>query len=54
MSTTVAIVIIVTVAVLVAVLLFWKNMKDKKMINPDASDSVEEAMRDNERRKDKL
>lgn len=54
MSTTLAIVLIVTVAVIVVVLLFWKNMKDKKLLNPDATDSTDEVIMDQERRKDKI
>lgn len=54
MSYTLSIVIIVAVAIIVVVVLFWKNMKDKKRMNPDAQDSVDEAMMDKERRKDKI
>jgi hypothetical protein len=48
------IVIIITVAIAVVILLTWKNYKDKKLMNPDAPDSVEEAKADQERRRDKV
>jgi FtsZ-interacting cell division protein ZipA len=54
MSNTLAIIIIVAIAIIVVVVLFWKNMKDKKLLNPDAPDSVDEAVMDKERRKDKI
>jgi len=31
------------------VFLIWKNTKDKKLLNPDATDSVEETHTDQER-----
>ncbi len=54
MSDKLAIVLVSVVALAVIILLAWKNKKDKKLINPDAGDSVEEAVRDQERRKEKL
>jgi hypothetical protein len=36
------------------VFLIWKNNKDKKLLNPDAADSVEETHMDQERRADKI
>ncbi len=54
MSNIVAIVIISIVALTVVILLILKNKKDKKSLNPDAQDSVKQAMMDHERRKDKI
>ena len=54
MSNTIAIVLVSAVAITVIILLIWKNKKDKKLINPDAQDSVEETIKYNERRKDKI
>jgi hypothetical protein len=50
---TIAIVLVSLIAIAVIVLLIWKNKKDKKLMNPDSEDSVEEAMMDHERREDK-
>ncbi|HEY9362845.1 MAG TPA: FeoB-associated Cys-rich membrane protein [Chitinophagaceae bacterium] len=36
------------------VFLIWKNQKDKKLLNPDAPDSVEETHMDQKRRTDKI
>jgi hypothetical protein len=44
----------VAAALVVIILLIWKNKKDKKVLNPDAQDSVEEALMDEERRRDKI
>jgi hypothetical protein len=54
MSNILSISIVVIVALAVIVLLIWKNRKDKKLLNPDASDAVEETMMDHERRKDRI
>ena len=54
MSNIIAIGLISVVAITVIILLIWKNKKDKKLLNPDAQDSVEEAIMDHERRKDKI
>jgi FtsZ-interacting cell division protein ZipA len=54
MSNTVAIVLISVIAIAVIVLLIWKNKKDKKLLNPDSQDSVEEVMMDHDRRRDKI
>jgi len=54
MTNIIPIIIVVAAAILVVILLIWKNKKDKKLLNPDAPDSVEEAMMDKERRQDKI
>ena len=36
------------------VFLIWKNKKDRKLLNPDAADSVEETHMDQERKSDKI
>ena len=54
MSDILAIVLISVVVLTVIILLIWKNKKDKKLLNPDAQDSVKEAIMDFERRKDKI
>lgn len=54
MDNILAIVIISLVSLSVIGLLIWKNKKDKKYLNPDAQDSVDEAMGDHNRRKDKI
>ena len=54
MSNIFAIVLIIAVAIIVIILLIWKNKKDKKLMNPDAQDSIEEAIMDHERRRDKI
>lgn len=38
----------------VLIFLVWKNKKDKKLLNPDAQNSVKETKMDQERRKDKI
>lgn len=54
MSTLGAIIFVSAIAIAVIILLIWKNKKDKKLLNPDSQDSVEEAMMDHDRRKDKI
>lgn len=54
MSNIIAIGLVLVVALLVIILLIWKNKKDKKLLNPDSQDSVEEAIMDHERRKEKI
>jgi FtsZ-interacting cell division protein ZipA len=54
MSNTITIGLVVVAAIVVIALLIWKNKKDKKLLNPDAQDSVEEANMDHDRRKDKI
>lgn len=49
-----AIAAVIAVAVIVIVLLIWKNKQDKKLIDPDAQDIVEETMMDKHRRKDRI
>ena len=39
-------------ALALIIFLIWKNQKDKKTLNPDAEDSVEETIMDQERNKD--
>ena len=52
MSDSFAIGLIFGVAIAVIILLILKNKKDKKLMNPDAQDSVEETSADEERRRD--
>lgn len=54
MSNIIAIILVSIVAIAVIALLIWKNKKDKKLLNPDSQDSVEETMMDQDRRKDKI
>jgi hypothetical protein len=54
MSDIFAIVLISLVTITVIALLIWKNKKDKKLLNPDAQNSVEETIMNSEHRKDKL
>jgi hypothetical protein len=49
-----AIVLISLVTITVIALLIWKNKKDKKLLNPDSQNSVEDAIMNSERRKDKV
>ena len=46
--------IVVAAALIVIVLLIRKNKQDRKLIDPDAQDSVEETMMDKNRRKDRI
>jgi hypothetical protein len=50
----VAIAVVGAVALIVLVLLIWKNKQDRKLIDPDAQDKVEETMMNHDRRKDKI
>ncbi|MEO5942643.1 MAG: hypothetical protein ABIP30_01190 [Ferruginibacter sp.] len=54
MSETIIIVLISLAAAALVIFLIWKNNKDKKLLNPDAGDAVEEAMGDYERRMDEV
>lgn len=54
MANAIAISIFIGLAVVVIVLLFLRNKKDEKLINPDAQDSVDEVIMDQQRRKDKI
>jgi len=52
-STTIITIVLVAIAALALIIfLIWKNKKDRKTLNPDAEDSVEETMMDQERNKD--
>ena len=51
MSNIAPIVLVVAAAITVVILLIWKN---KKLLKPDAQDSVEESMMDKERRQDRI
>ena len=46
------IVVVGIAALALVIFLIWKNQQDKKTINPDAEDAVEETMMDQERRKE--
>ena len=53
-TTNIFVIVIVGVALLALVIfLIWKNNKDKKILNPDAEDAVEEIITDQERNKDR-
>ena len=39
---------------IVMIFLIWKNKKDKKLLNQDAKDAVEETMMIQENRKDRI
>ena len=54
MSNSVEIFLIIAMAVILIILLIWKNNKDKKLLNPDAQDSVEETISDQEHRADRI
>jgi uncharacterized membrane protein YvbJ len=54
MSKTIAVILIIAAALVVVIFLIWKNKRDRKLLNPDAQDSVEEAMMDKDRRKDRI
>ena len=49
-------VIVIAAIVLAALMVFliWKNRKDKKLLNPDAEDAVNETHMDQERKADKM
>ena len=54
MSNKIIIIFVIAAAIGVIIFLTWKNMKDKKTMNPDAQDSVEEEIMDRERDRDKI
>ncbi len=54
MSKIAAIVLVLAGALALIIFLIWKNNKDKKLINPDAQDTVEEAINDQESRRESL
>jgi len=49
-------ILVITGVIAIAIILFLilRNRKDQKMLNPDASDSVEEVHMDQERRDDRI
>jgi FtsZ-interacting cell division protein ZipA len=50
----ITIVLVGIAALALIIFLIWKNQKDKKALNPDAEDAVEETMMDQERDKDRI
>ena len=54
MSQTVIIIITSVLALIFISFLIWKNQKDKKLLNPESENSVEETLADQERRRDSL
>jgi FtsZ-interacting cell division protein ZipA len=50
----ITIVLVGIAALALLIFLIWKNQKDKKALNPDAEDAVEEIMMDQERDKDRI
>ena len=54
MSQTVIIIITSVLALIFISFLVWKNQKDKKLINPESENSVEETLADQERRRDSI
>lgn len=48
-------IVFVCIAVIVLIIfLIWRNRKDQKSLNPDATDSVEETHMDKDRRADRI
>lgn len=54
MDKTTIFILIGIAAVIFIVFLIWKNQKDKKLINPDAQDAVQETISDQERERTKV
>jgi|GEM_PF-4836781 hypothetical protein len=54
MANAIAIGIFIGLALLVIILLFLRNKKDEKLIDPNAEDAVSEVMMEQQRRKDKI
>jgi hypothetical protein len=54
MANIIAIIIFSSLAIVVVLILYRKNKKDEKLINPNAEDAVSEVMMDQQRRKDKI
>ena len=54
MSQTVIIIITSVLALIFISFLVWKNQKDKKLLNPESENSVEETLADQERRRDSI
>jgi len=52
-SAIITIVLVGLAALALIIFLIWKNKKDRKTLNPDADDSVEETIMDQERNKDR-
>ena len=52
MTNTFTIVLVSALTLIVIILLIVKNKKDKKLINPDTPDSVDETIMDNELKKE--
>lgn len=40
-------------ALLLVIFLIWKNLRDKKLLNPDSPDSVDETHNDSDRKADR-
>jgi flagellar biosynthesis/type III secretory pathway M-ring protein FliF/YscJ len=53
-NNTIILVLFGIVVLALIVFLIWKNQKDKKLLNPDAEDAVNELHMDQERKADKL
>ncbi len=54
MANIIAIIIFSSFALVVVIILYRKNKKDEKLIDPNAEDAVSEVMMDQQRRKDKI
>ncbi|MEY2902889.1 MAG: hypothetical protein RLY89_1995 [Bacteroidota bacterium] len=54
MANIIAIIIFSSLALVVVLILYRKNKKDEKLIDPNAEDAVSEVMMDQQRRKDKI
>jgi hypothetical protein len=54
MKTIITICLILGFALVIVIILYKKNKKDQKLINPDSEDAVDELMMDQQRRKDKI
>lgn len=50
----ITIVLVGIAALALIIFLIWENQKDKKAVNPDAEDAVEETVMDQERDKDRI
>jgi hypothetical protein len=54
MANIIAISIFISLALVVVIILYRKNKKDEKLIDPNTEDAVSEVMMDQQRRKDKI
>ena len=54
MSNKIIIIIVIAAAIVFIVFLAWKNRRYKKTMNPDARESVDETIMDQERNRDKI